>query len=434
MNLYLVTGLLLGLSLSGLALAQPATFPLAEALSQAQRAPEVVQAQQRLRQAEADLRLAQAQAGLQASLGGAASYTWATTTIVPVGTSLSLNLSLPLGMASPPMVAVRQAELALEAARATLRQTEGDLARRVVQAYSQALLAESQQTQGGLLLELAQKQATVVEAQVQLGAATPTQSLNARLAASTAQQNSSRAEGDLREKRSDLASLLGLVTLPGTPVPPPSLPPLPTLDQLLARTEQSPAVVQAMVAHEQAKLALFKASAGSGFSLSLGYTSDQFEANLGLSIPDYSAQATLTLRPTIATSPGQGNSVSLGANFPLWDGGSAEATRQSAMLGLEFAQSGLERARRDTQRSLQSALEQARLDAQNLLVQQEAARVAELGLAEVRQRLALGAVTPLDELAARAGREAAQGAVLGAQMRILEDLYQLYAVLGVGSL
>ena len=425
-----LAGWLLGLS--GLALAQ--SFPLAEAISQVDSAPEVVQAQQKLRQAEADLRVAGAQAGLQASLGGTASYTWATPTITPVGTSLSLNLSLPLGTASTPMVAVRQAELALEAARATLRQTGSDLARRVVQAYSQVLLAESQQTQGGLLLELAQKQAAVVEAQVQLGAATPTQSLNARLAASTTQQNASRAESDLQEKRADLASLLGLVTLPGKPAPPPSLPALPMLDQLTARTGQSPAVVQAMVALEQAKLALYKASGGSGFSLSLGYTSDQFEANLGLSIPDYSAQATLTVRPTITTSPGQGNTLSLGANFPLWDGGNAEATRQSAVLGLEFAQNGLERARRDTQRLLQSALEQARLDGQNLPVQQEATRVAERGLAEVRQRLALGAVTPLDELAARAGLEAAQGALLGAQMRVLEDLYQIYAVLGVGSL
>ncbi len=421
-----------GLWLSSLALAQ--NFPLSEALNQIERAPEVVQSEQKLRQAEADLQLARTQAGLQISAGGTASYTWATQTIASVGTSLSLNLSLPLGRTSAPLVAVRQAELAIDAARATLRQTGSEMARRVVQAYSQALLAESQQTQSGLLLELAQKQVVVVETQQQLGAATPSQTLNARLAASTAQQNFSRAENDLREKRLELASLLGLVTLPGRPVPPTGLPSLPTPEQLSAHLEQSPALAQAVVALEQAKLALFRASTGSSFTVSLGYTSDQFDATVGLSIPDYTAQVALILRPTVVNPPGQGNTISLGANVLLWDSGGTEAARQSALIGLRFAQNALERTRHETQRLLQSALEQARLDAQNLPVQQEAARVAERGLAEVRQRLALGAVTALDELAARASLEAAQGTLLAAQMRILEDLYQLYAVLGVGSL
>lgn len=416
------------LSLCGLALAQEASFSLEQALSRLERAPEVLQARQRLRQAEADLRLAQAQAGLQVNLGGNANYTW-TTSSTPLGTSLSLNLSLPLGT----LFAVRQAELAVEAARASVRQITSELARKVVQAYAQLLLAQSQRSQGGLLLELAQKQAAVVEAQQRLGAATPTQVLNAQLAASSAQQNFSRAESDLRNKQSNLANLLGLVTLPGQPIPPPALPPLPALEQLLMRIEQSPAVIQAMVALEQASLAARKVDGQPGFSLSLGYTSDLFEANLGLSIPDLSAQASLTFRPTLA-SPSQGNTLSLGASFPLWDGGSAEAARRSAALGLEFARIQLEQTHRDTRRLLESTLEQALLDRQNLAVQQEAAKVAEESLAEVQQRLALGAVTALDEIAARANLEAAQSTLLASQMQILEDLYQLYALLGVESL
>jgi outer membrane protein len=425
------TGLLLASGVYGLG--QEIVFSLEQALARIGRAPEVLSAQQKLRQAEADLRVAQGQAGLQIGLGGGTSYAWATANPAAIGTSLSLSLSLPLGSASAPIVAVRQAELNVEAARSSLRQMGSDLVRRVVQAYAQVLLAQSQRKQSGLWLELAKRQSAVVEAQQDLGAATPTQVLNARLAASTAQQNVNRAEGDLRDRQAALAALLGLVTLPGSLAAPLELPSLPSLEQLLSRTDQSPAVLQAMVALEQAQLAVRKAGGQPGFSLSLGFASDQLEANLGLSIPDYSAQAGLTFRPTL-TAAGQGNTVSLGAIIPLFDGGSAEATRQGAALGLEFAQAGLSQTRRDTQRLLQGALEQALLDQQNLMVQTEAAMVAEKSLAEVRQRLAAGAVTALDELAARAALEAAEGTWLAARMRILEDLYQLYALLGVERL
>lgn len=434
MNRYFLAALLLSLTTLLYARAQETSFSLGAALGSVERAPEVVLAQQKLRQAEADLRVAQAQAGLQISLGAGASYAWATPNPTSIGTSLNLNLSLPLGASSAPLAAVRQAELAVETARASVRQTASDLARRVVQAYSQVLLAQSQHRQSGLLLELAQRQAAVMEAQQNLGAATPTQVLNARLAASTAQQNFNRAEGDLRDKQLSLAALLGLVLLPGNPFAPSELPALPSKEQLLSRTDQSPAVLQAIVALGQAQLALRKAGGQTGFSLTLGFVSDQLEANLGLSIPDYSAQAILTVRPTLLTPGNQGNTVSLGVSVPIVDGGSAQAQQQSAALGLEFTQTTLEQTRRDTQRLLESALEQTLLDQKNLLLQQEALMVAQKSLAETRQRLAAGAVTALDELAARASLEAAQGSRLAAQMRILEDLYQLYAVLGVERL
>jgi outer membrane protein TolC len=160
-----------------------------------------------------------------------------------------------------------------------------------------------------------------------------------------------------------------------------------------------------------------------GFSLSLGLTSDQFGANVSLSMPDFNTQVTVNYQPLTANPSTSGTTLTLGANIPVWDGGTTDAARESAIIGIENAQSQLEQVRQDTRYQLESAIELARLDAQNLLLQQEAKTVAEGSLNEVKQRLALGAVSPLDELAARAGLEAAQGNLLAAQTRMLEDLY-----------
>lgn len=433
--------LVVGWLLSGgvaLAQSQEPPFPLEDALRRLERAPAVVQARQKLQQAEADVRLAQAQLGLRLDAGGQASYASATPAPgSPFGIAVSLGASLPLGSSNPSAIALRQAELNAEALRIGLRQTQSDLGRRVVQAYVQVLLAEAQRVQSALLFELAQRQTAAIEEQQRLGAATLTQVLNARLTATTAQQNLNRAEYDWRDRRASLANALGLAALPGRPVPPAALPTLPTLDQLSSLIERSPAVALALVALDQARLQLERANglAWSGLSLSLNLTTDQFGASLGFTLPDSSARLTLSLQP-LGVAPGAsgGTTISLGAIVPVWDNGNAGAALESAALGLENARNDLERARQDTRYQLEVALAQAVLDGQSLPVQQQAVAVAESGLTEVRQRLALGSLTALDELAARAGLEAARGSLLAAQTRLLEDLYQIYAVLGVGGL
>jgi outer membrane protein TolC len=413
--------------------AQEASFVLSDALGRIERAPVVVQAKQKFRQAEADLRLSQAQAGAKVDVGGQVSYSWLNPVAAnPVGVGLNLGVNVPLGTSSAAVVALRQAELNLESNRISLRQTQSDLARRVVQLYGQVLVAESQRTQNTVLLELAQKQTSVLEEQQRLGSATATQVLNSRLSLSTAQQNLNRSESDWRDKRSSLAGALGLAALPGRPALPNEAQAVPTLEQVLPKLEQCPAVAQAVLALAQAQLQLEKNLRG--FSLSLGLTSDQFGANLNLSVPDFNTQVTVNYQPLTANPSTSGTTLTLGANIPIWDGGTTDASRDSAIIGIENAQSQLEQVRQDTRYQLESAIELMRLDAQNLLLQQEAKTVAEGSLNEVKQRLALGAVSPLDELAARAGLEAAQGNLVAAQTRLLEDRYQLLAVLGLGGI
>jgi outer membrane protein len=413
--------------------AQEAIFALSDALGRIERAPVVIQAKQKFRQTEADLRLAQAQAGVKVDVGGQVSYSWLNPVAAnPVGVGLNLGVNVPLGTSSAAVVALRQAELNLESSRISLRQTQSDLARRVVQLYGQVLVAESQRGQNMVLLELAQKQTSVLEEQQRLGSAMATQVLNARLSLSTAQQNLNRSESDWRDKRSSLAGALGLAALPGRSVLPNDAPTVPTLEQILPKLEQCPAVAQAVVALAQARLQLEKNLRG--FILSLGLTSDQFGANLNLSVPDFNTQVTVNYQPLTANPSTSGTTLTLGANIPIWDGGTTDASRDSAIIGIENAQSQLDQTRQDTRYQLESAIELMRLDAQNLLLQQEAKTVAEGSLNEVKQRLALGAVSPLDELAARAGLEAAQGNLLAAQTRLLEDRYQLLAVLGLGGI
>jgi outer membrane protein len=426
----MLTGLLLG---SVPTRAQEASFSLGDALARIGRAPIVVQAKQKFRQAEADLRLAQAQAGVKVDFGGNVSYSWLNPVAAnPVGVGLNLGVNVPLGTSSAAVVALRQAELNLESSRISLRQTQSEMTRRVVQLYGQVLVAESQRGQNTVLLELAQKQTGVLEEQQRLGSATATQVLNSRLSLSTAQQNLNKAESDWRDKRSSLAGALGLAALPGQPTLPNDTPTVLTLEQVLPKLEQSPAVAQALLAVTQARLQLEKTQRG--FSLSLGLTSDQFAANLNLSVPDFNTQVSINYQPLTPTPTSTGTTLSLGATIPIWDGGTVEVAQESAIIGIENAQAQLAQARQDTRYQLESAIELARLDAQNLLLQQEAKTVAEGSLNEVKQRLALGAVSPLDELAARAGLEAAQGNLLAAQTRLLEDRYQLLALLGLGAL
>jgi outer membrane protein TolC len=438
MTFHRLVVMLVASSGASLAQAQEPPFPLEDALRRLERAPAVVQARQKLQQAEADVQLAQTQMNLRLEAGAQTSYAWTTpASSAPFGIGVSLGVSTPIGPSSAPALALRQAELAAEALRIGLRQTQSDLARRVVQAYVQVVLAESQRAQNALLLELAQRQTAATEEQQRLGAATPTQVLNARLSTSTAQQNLNKAEFDWRDRRSNLANALGLAALPGRPVLPTDLPTLPSLEQLVPRIEESPAVAQARVALEQARVQVDRAGGLglSGLSLSLGLASDQFGASLGLTLPDYSGKLTLNLQPVgVSSGASGGTTISLGASIPVWDGGNAGAAMSSATLGFENAQRDLEQARQDVRFQLEAALAQAALDRQSLPVQQEAVEVAQSSLAEVRQRLALGSLTALDELAARASSEAAQGSLLAAQTRILEDLYQVYAVLGVGGL
>lgn len=421
-------------ALGSVGLAQSAPFTLAEALTRIDRAPAVTQAQQRVRQAQADLGAARAQAGFRVDAGGKGAYSFAVPNAPDAASaSLQLTASLPIGASSPQAIIARGAELNLETAEAQLRFARSDLARSVVRAYGRVLIADQQREQTNLLLELARGQARVLAAQQQVGAATDTQVLNAQLALNAAQQAQTQAEYALRDARLSLARLIGLSDLPGAPIRP-AVSAVPVPDARLVA--QSPGVIFARLQLERARLGATSADAQGlpALGVSLGYGGDRAAMSLGFSTKDFNATASLSALPLGIPNTPIGANISLSAMIPVWDGGGGDAARQSAAVALEAAQAQLEQTAQDVARQLEGAVQLAAVDASALGGLREAVSVNTQALEIVRQRLNAGSVTALDELAARVQLATSQGALLAGELRALEDIYQIYAVLGVGGL
>ena len=418
-----------------LGLAQAAPFTLADALSRVERAPVVTQAQQKLRQTQAELSAARAQAGLRADVSGTTSYVFAvpapgTTPAASLG--LQVSASLPVGPFSPQAVALKTAELNLEYVEVYLRLTKSDLSWRVVRGYGRVLVAEQQRQQARLVLELVRAQLAAFEGQQRLGAATTIQVLNAQLALGTAQQNLNQAEYNARDARLGLAGLLGLADLPGAVVNPASrVIPQPAASAI----KTSPTVIFARIQRDRARLALDGAPPPGWplIGVNLAYGGDGYAANLGFSTKDFAAYASLSAQPLGSPIPPSGATISVTASIPIWDGGASAAVRQSAALTLEAAQAQLEQATDDLSRQLEGALRLAALDAEALPASREAVGIAQRSLEIAGQRLKAGTATGLELLTAEVQLANAEGALLAAELRALEDVYQIDAVLGVGG-
>jgi len=425
----------LALSALSLGLAQPITYSLDEALARLDRGATVQKALQQVRKAQTDLAIAQAQAGPQISLSGQGGYQWPLNASSEPQAKLKLGLDLPLGDGNTASTTVKLAALGLRTAQAQLRQTRSAQARQVVRAYGRVLLAEQQQTQARLRLELANNQVGAAEERQRLGAATLNDVLTAKLAVSSAQQVLTQAEFTLRDAKVNLARLIGLADIPAVQALA-SLPALPEAQAMRALLPSSPTLELAQIQLEQAQLAQQNANLQGlpNLSLGLGYNSDRLAAALNLGFPNTALQASLGYQPlgsVQSTTPSL--SVTLGASLPLWDSGVAAATQQGAAGGVDIAEAALAQTNLDARDLLESALRQTQLDQQEVQLQQAALQVAQQGLSETQQRQQVGSLTVLEVLAARVQLAVVQGSLLGAELRVLEDIYQIYAVLGSGG-
>lgn len=422
----------LGVGVLSLVMAQPSAYGLDEALARLDRGVAVQKALQQVRKAQTDLAVAQAQAGPQLNLSSQGGYQFPLNASGEPQARLKLGLNLPLGETNTTGAALKVAALGLHTALAQLRQTRSGQARQIVRAYGQVLLAEGQQIQARLKLELSQDQVSAAEERQRLGAATLNEVLSAKLAVSTAQQNLTQADFALRDSKLGLARLIGLADLSAVS-PLQVLPALPEPQTLRALVAQNPAVELAQIQLEQAQLAAQNAFLQTlpNLNLGLAYTTDRLSTAVNLGFPNTQLQTTLGYQPlgTVqSTTPAL--NLSVGVSLPLWDSGIASATQQGAALGVEAAQTTLTQTTQDAADLLESALRQAQVDAQDVQTQQAAVQTARQGLLEAEQRLQAGSVTGIEVLAARVQLAVTQGSLLGAQLRVLEDLYLIYSVVG----
>ena len=426
------------LILANVAAARPAGLGLSETLSKLDQSPVLRQAVTVYQQAQADLAVAQARAGVQVKLETKSSNDLVLSSGANTfNTSLQLGLSVPLAPQSALVRTAQIAELALKSADAQLRLARANLARCVVRAYGQVLSLDQARGQSQLRLELAQFQASAFEERVRVGTATQVDSLNAQLALGSAQQDLARAEFTVRDARVGLAGLIGRSDLPGPLLPPDAPAVLPDLGRLRGIIGQAPGMVFAQVNLETARLNVLLAELQSWSSLRLGVgvVADRASANVSVGLPDLSAQASLgyQLFGTPSSAAPTFN-VTLNLGLPIWDSGIAAASQGSANLNVERTRVELEQASQDVLAQLTGTLELARLDDASLPTQRAALEVAQRSLEATQARFVAGSVTALEVLAARVQLSIAEGTLLSTQLRVLEDRYQVYVVLGVGGL
>jgi outer membrane protein TolC len=418
--------------------AQPAVFSLTDALSKLDQSPILRQAVSVYRQTQADLAVARAKAGLQVRLDtkGNNDLTLLNGTNT-LTVNLQLGLSLPIALQSAPLQAVQIAELALKSAEAQLRLIRSNLAWRVVRAYAQVLSADQGREQTQLKLELAQNQSRAFAERVRLGTATELDALNAQLVVGNTQLDLARAEFAVRDARFTLAGLIGRGDLPGGLRLPDAPPALPKLERLNVLVPQAPSVVFAQVNLELARLnaQLAELQAFPSLRLELGVVANPVSAGASLALPDLIAQANVNYQVFgLSNASVPIFSLTLSASLPVWDGGAAGASRDSANRNIERTTVELEQAYQDVRAQLINTLELVQLDDQNLLTQRAALEVAQKSLETIQARFKAGSVTSLEVLTVRVQLSMSEGTLLSTQLRALEDRFQLYALLGVGGL
>lgn len=426
------------LTLAPVSMAQSATFSLADALSKLEQSPILRQAVSVYRQTQADLAVARAKAGMQVRLDtkGSNDLTLSNGTNT-LGVSLQLGLSIPIAPQSAPLRAVQIAELALQSADAQLRLIRANLALRVVHAYGQILIADQGREQTLLKLELALNQTRAFAERVRVGTATELDVLNAQLVVGNTQQDLARAEFAVRDARATLAGLIGRSDLPGLLRLPDAPPALPKLERLNVLVSQAPTVVFARVNLEVARLnaQLAELQAFPSLRLEVGVVADRVSAGASVSLPDLIAQTNVNYQVLGSSNAGVPIfSITLSASLPIWDGGTAEASRDSANRNIERSTLELEQVYQDVRAQLASTLELVQLDDQSLPTQRAALEVAQKSLETIQARFKAGSVTPLEVLTARVQLSISQGTLLSTQLRALEDRFQMYALLGVGGL
>ena len=208
----------------------PRNLTLTQALAALGNSPQIKSANLALAAAQNSLNAAQAALNLNVAVGGNANYTSLPATssagITAKSTTGSLNLTATAGVLpwSGNRVALQQAQLSLNYAKAVRQENINNIRVNAVQQYQNAYLAQLNVTASNQALTSAQQ--SLAAAQVQRGQNNATQQtlLQAQAAVQSAQASLSAAQSALETARRSLAATLG-ITLDGAVfVTPPSLP------------------------------------------------------------------------------------------------------------------------------------------------------------------------------------------------------------------
>jgi outer membrane protein len=248
--------------------------------------------------------------------------------------SVGANLSMPLYTGGRVRNSIRAADIRVEAGRADLRATEGDVFTDAVSAYMDVIRDRS-------IVQLNQNQVRVLETNLQatrdrfeVGDLTRTDVAQSEARLALARSSLTTAEGRLRASEENYRRVVG--ENPGDLAPPPPLPTLPaTADQaedvalgnnadLAAIAAQARAAGYDVDVARSARLPTVSAVTSTRYTNALG------TANSALSLPD-------GILPNTTTSTG----IGLSLNLPLYQGGlvGARVRQAQAIRGQLLEQS-----------------------------------------------------------------------------------------------
>ncbi|MGQ0559480.1 MAG: TolC family outer membrane protein [Sphingosinicella sp.] len=327
------------IALSVAAAAQAETQTLREALAKTYGAnPTLMAERAQLRSLDESVALARSAGRPQVSVTGGLNQDVARHNIAGArGRDVSVggDVSLPLFAGGTIRNAVRAAHLRVEAGRADLRATEGDIFTEAVAAYMDVIRDRS-------IVQLNRNQARVLDTNLQatrdrfeVGDLTRTDVAQSEARRALAQSNLAIAEGRLKTSEENFQRVIGDV--PGDLQAPPPLPPLPsTPDQAVALALANNADLAAIAA--QARAAGFDVAAARGQRLptisavsSTRYFNALGTADEGAGLPE----GTL---PNTTASTGVGLSMRL----PLYQGGAAGArVRQAQAVRMQFLEQSI---------------------------------------------------------------------------------------------
>ena len=300
----------------------------------------------------------QARAGLlpQVGLQAGAQHNWADTSVAGRSGSSSFNVLNASVVGSQPLyrpanrIAWDQGKRAAEAAQVQLAGTEQDLIVRLSQAYFDVLAAQDSLTFVRALKAAVAEQLEAAKRNFEVGNATITDSREAQARFDLATAQEIAADNDLRVKRLALDQLVGLVGTQPQPLAQPIVPPAPSPADVTAWVDwavnQHPAVVQARMALDIARMETERAKTGHLPTVDL-------QASVGQNrYPDGN--------PSVAAAPGaryRSTNAGVGVvlNWPLFAGFAVENRIRETLSLEDRARADLDNAQRSVAQATRAA-------------------------------------------------------------------------------